>query len=66
MALHLSFNPKQEYSEMCGFVQKEMSLEIVRSKTFLLRVIRDKEEPISQWTNMANGVVMVMIALWSR
>ena len=36
LAALLSYNMKQEYSEMCGFVQARMSLAIVRSNTLLL------------------------------
>ena len=38
----LSYKLKQEYSEMCGFVQERMSLAIVRSNSLLLRGPREK------------------------
>ena len=34
---------KQEYSEMCGFVQAMISLSIMRSKCLLLHSPQDKE-----------------------
>ena len=37
LAALLSYNLKQEYSKMCGFVRARMSLEIVRSNSLLLR-----------------------------
>ena len=42
LAALLSYKLKQEYSEICGFVQARMSLAIVRSNSLLLRGPRDK------------------------
>ena len=42
LAALISYKLNQEYSEMCGFVQARMSLEIVRSNSLLLRGPREK------------------------
>ena len=42
LAALLSYKLKQEYSEMCGFVQARISLAIVRSNSLLLCGPRDK------------------------
>ena len=48
IALHLGFNMKREYSEICGFVGARMALAIVRSNTLLLQGTRDNEACIRQ------------------
>ena len=42
LATLLSYNLKQEYSEMCGFVRARMSIAIVRSNSLILRGPWDK------------------------
>ena len=37
LAALISYKLKREYSEICGFVRSRMSLEILRSKSLLLR-----------------------------
>ena len=48
LAALLSYNLKQEYSEMCGFVRARMSLAILRSNSLLLRGPRNKGARIWQ------------------
>ena len=43
LAALLSYNIKQEYSEMSGFVKTRMSLVIVRSKKLFLHGPMEKE-----------------------
>ena len=42
LAALLSYKPKQEYYEMCGFLRARMSLAIVRCNSLLLRGPWDK------------------------
>ena len=62
--LLLSDNLKQEYLEMCGLVKARMSLEIMRSNTFLLRGAREKEVYIHQIPDLADGAVMSLLMPW--
>ena len=48
----LSYNLKQEYSEICGFVRARMSLAIVRSTSLLLHGPRNKGARIWQKTEL--------------
>ena len=64
LAALLSYKLKQEYSEMCGFVQAMMSLEIVRSNILLLRGPCDKGLRIRQQPELTDGAVMVFLATW--
>ena len=60
----LSYKLKREYSEMCGFVRARMLLAIVRSKSLLIRVPRDKRVCIWQEPEMKDGAVMSVLAPW--
>ena len=60
----LRYKLKQEYSEMCGFVQAKMSLAIVRSNILLLRGPCDKGLRIRQQPELTDGAVMVFLATW--
>ena len=64
LAALLSYKMKQEYSEMCGFVQARMSLEIVRSNSLLLRGPHDKVARIRQRPELTDGAVMSLLAPW--
>ena len=64
LAALLSYNMKQEYSEMCGFVRVRMSLAIVRSNSLLLHVPRDKGARIQQQPELKDGVVMALLPPW--
>ena len=64
LAALLSYKMKWEYSEMCGFVQARMSLEIVRSKSLLLRGPHDKGARIWQQPDLTDGAVMALLAPW--
>ena len=43
IALLLSNNLNQEYSDICDFIRAMMSLAIVRSNTLIPQGVRDKE-----------------------
>ena len=58
----LSYKLKQEYSEICGFVNARMSIAIVRSNSLPLRVPWGKWARIRQQPELADGLVMAMIA----
>ena len=60
----ISYNLKQEYSEMCGFVRARISLAIVRSNSLLLRGPPKKGERIRQQPELTDGAVMALIAPW--
>ena len=62
LALLLSYNLKQEYSEMCVFVRARMSLEIVRSNILLLRNPRDKGACIWKQPELTDGAVIALLA----
>ena len=64
LAALLSYKLKREYSEMCGFVRARMLLEIVRSKSLLLRGPRNKVAHIRQQTELTDGEVMALLAPW--
>ena len=64
LAALLSYKLKQEYSEMCGFVRARMSLAMVRSDSLLLRGPRNKGVRIRQLPELADGVVMALLAPW--
>ena len=60
----LSYKLKRKYSEMCGFVEARMSLEIVRSNSLLLCGPRDKGARIWQRPELTDGEVMALLANW--
>ena len=64
LAALLSYKLKQEYSEMCGFVQARMSLAIVRSNSLILHGLRDKGVRICQLPELTDGVVIALLASW--
>ena len=64
LAALLSYKLKQEYSEMCGFVQARMSLAIVRSNSLLLRGHHDKGAGIRQRPELTDGAVMELLTPW--
>ena len=64
LAALLRYKMKQEYSEMCGFVQARMSLAIVRSTSLLLRGPCDKGARIRQKPELTDGAVMAQLAPW--
>ena len=64
LAALLSYNLKQEYSEMCGFVRAMMWLTIVRSNSLLLRRPRNKGGRIWQQPDLTDGAVMSLLAPW--
>ena len=64
LATLLSYKLKRENSEMYGFVQARMSLEIVRSNSLLLRGPCDKGVCIRQQPDLTNGAVMALLAPW--
>ena len=47
--------------EMCGLLKARISLEIMRSNTFLLRGAREKEVYIHQRPDLADGEVMSLL-----
>ena len=64
LAVLISYELKQEYSEMCGFVQEQMSLAIVISNSLLLGGPRDKGVRIRQRPELTDGAVMALLAPW--
>ena len=64
LATLLSYNLKQEYSEICGFVKARISLAIVRSNSLLLRGPWYKAAFIWQRPNLIDGVMVALIAPW--
>ena len=64
LAALLSYKLKQEYTEMCGFVQARMSLAIARSNSLLLRGPRDKGARIWQRPDLTDGALMALLAPW--
>ena len=64
LAAQISYKLKREYSEMCGFVQAQMSLAIVRSNSLLLRSPRDKGARIWKRPELTDGAVMSLISPW--
>ena len=64
LAALLSYNLKQEYSEMCGFVRERMLLAIVRSNSLLLYGPRNKGAQIRQQPELTDGAVMSLLAPW--
>ena len=64
LAALLRYKLKREYSEMCGFVQARMSLEIVRSNSLLLRAPHNKGVRIWQQPEMTDIAVMSLLAPW--
>ena len=64
LAALLSYQLKQEYSEMCGFVKARISLAIVRSNSLLLHSPWDKGACIRQRHELADGLLMALIAPW--
>ena len=64
LAALLSYKLKREYSEMCGFVQENMSLAIVRPNSLLLCGPHDKGSCNQQQPNLTDGVVMALLAPW--
>ena len=57
----LSYKLKLEYSEICGFVQAQMSLAIVRSNSLLLRGPHEKGARIRQRPELTDGAVMSVL-----
>ena len=49
---------------MCGLLKARMSLEIMRSNTFLLRGAREKEVYIHQIPDLADGAVLSLLMPW--
>ena len=64
LAALLSYNLKQEYSEICGFVRARMSLAIVSSNSLLLHGHHDKGARIWQRAELTDGALMALIAPW--
>ena len=64
LAALLSYNLKQEYSEMCGFVRARMSLAIVRYNSLLLRVPHEKVARIRKQPELTDGAVISLLAPW--
>ena len=64
LAALLIYKLKQEYSEMCGFVQARMSLAIVRSNSPILCGPRNKGARIRQQPELTDGEVMALLAPW--
>ena len=64
LAALIRYKLKQEYSEMCGFVQARMLLAIVRSNSLLFCSPRKKGARIQQRPELTNGVVMALLAPW--
>ena len=64
LATLLSYKLKQEYSEMCGFMQARMLIVIVRSNCLLLRGPHDKGARILQRPELTDGAVMPLLAPW--
>ena len=64
LAALLRYKLKQEYSEICGFVQERMSLAIVRSNSLLLRRPRDKRVRIRKRPELTDGAVTALLAPW--
>ena len=64
LAALLRFKMKQEYSKLCGFVRRRVSLEIVRYIILLLRGTWYKEAKICQQPEVIDGAVMVLPARW--
>ena len=60
LAALLSYKLKQEYSEMCGFVQARMSLAIVRYNILLLRGPCKKEVRIRHRPELTDGTMMAL------
>ena len=65
LAAQLSYKLKWESSEMCGFVWVRMSLAIVRSNSLLPCSPQDKVMRIRQQTELMDGAVMALLALWT-
>ena len=64
LAALLSYNMKQEYSEMCGFVRARILLAIVRPNSLLLRGPQDKGGRIWQKPELTDRAVMAFLAPW--
>ena len=64
LAALLSYKLKQEYSEICSFVQARMSLAIVRSNILLLQSSHEKGARIQQRPELMDGAVMALLAPW--
>ena len=64
LAALISYMLKQEYSDMCGFVQVRISLAIERSNSLLLCGPCDKGARIWQRTELMDEAVMALIAPW--
>ena len=64
LAALLSYNLKQEYSKVCGFVRARMSLAIVRYNIRLLRGPSDNGVRIWQQPDLMYWAVMAMLAPW--
>ena len=60
----LSYNLKQDYSEMCSFVRARMLLAIVRSNSLLLHDPRNKGAHIWQQLELTDGSVMSLLGPW--
>ena len=61
LAAIIIYKLNQEYSEMCGFMKKGMSLAIVKYKSLLLHGPQDKEAHIWQLPKLTNGAVVALI-----
>ena len=64
LAALLSYKLKQEYLEMCGFVNARMSLKIVRYNSLLLRVPHDKGARILKQPELTDGAVIALLDPW--
>ena len=64
LAALLSYNLKQEYSEMCGFVKARMSLAIVRSNSLILCGPRNKGARIRKQPELTDGAVIALLMPW--
>ena len=58
LAAIIRYKLKQEYSEMCGYLKKRMSLVTVRSNSLLLCNHREKDVRIQQRSELIDGAVV--------
>ena len=60
----ISYNLKQEYLEMCGFVRASISIDIMISNSLIIRGPWDKDALIQQRPELTDGTVIELIAPW--
>lgn len=66
MASHLCNKPKQEYSDMVGFVRVRMVLVVLHSITLLLRGARSKQGRIRWHPDMVDQAWMALQQPWQE